>query len=74
MLWFPSLSDILDAWNNWKLYGDATSAMLIAASIFDWLPTVAAAFSLIWVLIRIYETQTVQWLLYGKNGWNVPKD
>ena len=36
------------------------------ASLIGWLPAVAAALTVIWTLIRIYETRTVQRFLYGK--------
>lgn len=65
--------DLMNAVNDWRTYGDATSLMLIAASIADWLPPVAAALSIVWVSIRIYETDTVQNIIWnikhrGKHG------
>ena len=37
-------------------------------AIAAWLPPVSALASLIWALIRIYETETVQKLLNKKKG------
>jgi hypothetical protein len=42
---------------------DAISISGVIATIAGWLPALAALFSIIWTLIRIYETKTVQkWL------------
>ena len=42
---------------------DAVSIGGVAMTLAGWLPAVAALFSLIWSLIRIYETKTIQgWL------------
>lgn len=49
-----------------KNVGDWASAMLVLATLADILPAVAALLSIIWMLIRIYETCTVQRWLYGK--------
>lgn len=49
-----------------KPYGDATSLMLILGTFAAWLPPVASVLSIIWVLIRIYETDTIQNFLYHK--------
>lgn len=45
---------------------DAASVGVVALSFFDWLPKIAALLSVIWVCIRIYETDTVQRLLGRK--------
>lgn len=48
---------------------DAYSIGLILATMVEWLPPVAALFSIIWVGIRIYETKTVQcWINCYKYG------
>ena len=39
---------------------DTLSVATVLASLAAWLPPVAAAASLIWTLIRIWETKTVQ--------------
>ncbi|MFZ6757970.1 hypothetical protein ACO0K9_12245 [Undibacterium sp. Ji50W] len=42
---------------------DAISVGTIVATLAGWLPAMAALASLVWSLIRIYETKTVQsWL------------
>lgn len=46
-----------------KTVFDGLSIASVIASLAGYLPTIAAAASLIWTLIRIYETRTVQrWL------------
>jgi hypothetical protein len=42
---------------------DAVAIGTVVATIAGWLPAVAAALSIIWTLIRIFETKTVQRLL-----------
>ena len=39
---------------------DASSIAVVAGTLINWLPATAAAASLIWSAIRIYETETVQ--------------
>lgn len=46
-----------------KHVGDALSISLVLATIAAWLPAIAALFSIIWTLIRIYETSTVRNLI-----------
>jgi hypothetical protein len=42
---------------------DGASIATVMGTLMSWLPAVAAIFSIIWTLIRIYETKTVQgWL------------
>lgn len=42
---------------------DGVSVAAAVATFFAWLPPLAALASLVWTLIRIYETRTVQgWL------------
>lgn len=45
---------------------DAVSLVTVVGTIMQWLPAVAAVFTIIWTGIRIYETDTVQKLL-GKD-------
>ena len=46
---------------------DAASVGAAFAALAGWLPVAAAAASLIWTVIRIYETKTVQaWINKGK--------
>lgn len=46
---------------------DWTSIGIVLGSLVQVLPSIAAALSIVWTLIRIYETKTVQrWLGRGK--------
>ncbi len=46
---------------------DWTSIGIAFGSLIQILPSIAAALSIVWTLIRIYETKTVQrWLGKGK--------
>jgi|TARA_R110000824_G_scaffold50908_1_gene141917 hypothetical protein len=42
---------------------DGASVTIAVSSLASWLPPAAAFFTIIWSLIRIYETKTVQRLL-----------
>ena len=39
---------------------DGLSISVVVATIMNWLPAIAALFTIIWTIIRIYETQSVQ--------------
>jgi hypothetical protein len=39
---------------------DAVSAGVVVGALVDWLPPMAAAFTIVWTGIRIYETKTAQ--------------
>lgn len=55
--------------NHLPAWVDAISIGTVLATLAGWLPSMAAAASLIWTVIRIYETKTVQgWLKGRKNG------
>jgi hypothetical protein len=43
-----------------KHVGDAASAFVVVGAIVNWLPPVAALLTIIWTLIRIFESATVQ--------------
>jgi len=43
-----------------KVIVDASSIAVVAGTLIDWLPAVAALASLVWTTIRIYETETFQ--------------
>jgi len=43
-----------------KTIVDLSSVTVVLATLVEWLPAAAALASLIWSIIRIYETQTVQ--------------
>lgn len=43
--------------------GDGLSLVVVIGTLAQWLPSIAAAVSIVWGLIRIWETRTVQgWL------------
>ena len=46
-----------------KITGDILSVATVLGTLAQWLPAVAALFTVIWTVIRIYETKTVQGLL-----------
>lgn len=51
---------------DFKHLFDGLSVGTVLATLAGWLPAIAAALSIVWTLIRIFETKTVQrWL--GKN-------
>jgi hypothetical protein len=45
---------------------DAASLFTVLGTLVDFLPAVAAAFTIVWTLIRIWETETVQKLFRKK--------
>ncbi len=47
---------------------DVVSLSTVLAAIVGWLPAVAAALSIVWTVIRIWETKTVRNIAY-KLGW-----
>ena len=50
-----------------KNFIDGASIVTVLGTIMNWLPAVAALFSIVWTAIRIYETKTVQgWIKKGK--------
>lgn len=60
------IKEVINTLASWRVAGDGTSLMIILASFADWLPSVAALLSITWLLIRIYETDTLQQLLYRR--------
>jgi hypothetical protein len=47
---------------------DGLSLLTVLGTLMDWLPAVAALLSIIWTLLRIYESKTVQGLLGKKDA------
>lgn len=43
-----------------KYAGDAVSVAVLGGTLLKWLPALAALFTIVWTLIRIWETKTVQ--------------
>ena len=46
---------------------DAASVVTVVGALNEWLPPLAALFTIIWTSIRIYETRTIQGILFGKD-------
>jgi hypothetical protein len=58
---FKEIMDKIDAVNeHTKSVIDWTSIGIAFGSLMQILPSIAAALSILWTLIRIYETKTVQ--------------
>ena len=51
-----------------KTAGDVVAASVTVATILEWLPALAALFTIIWTAIRIWETATVQSLVLRIKG------
>ena len=49
---------------------DGLSLVTVLGTLMNWLPAVAALLSIIWTLLRIYESATVQKLLGKKDAVN----
>lgn len=55
------------SYETFKTTGDVLSVSTIVATLANWLPAGAAFFTIVWTLIRIYETKTVQrWIYRGQ--------
>ena len=60
-----------DSHETTKHVVDALSIMTVVGTLVEMLPSIAAIFTIVWTVIRIWETETVQTLL-GRNS--APKD
>jgi hypothetical protein len=47
---------------------DALSIMTVVGTLVEMLPSIAALFTIVWTLIRIWETETVQNLFERKGN------
>ena len=56
-----------DSHETTKHVVDALSIMTVIGTLVEMLPSIAAIFTIVWTLIRIWETTTVQNLL-GRKG------
>ena len=45
---------------------DVVAVTTTVSTLMGWIPAVAAAFSIIWTVIRIFETKTIQNLIHKK--------
>lgn len=59
---------------NSKLAFDGLSVSTVVAALAGWLPVIAALASLVWTLIRIYETKTVQEFLLKRRKKKATRD
>ena len=57
------MSNVTDASEQAKNVVDAISIGTVAGTLAGVLPSMAAIFTIVWTVIRIYETKTVQKLL-----------
>jgi hypothetical protein len=56
-----------DSHETTKHVVDALSIMTVVGTLVEMLPSIAAIFTIVWTVIRIWETKTVQTLL-GRTG------
>jgi hypothetical protein len=56
-----------DSHETTKHVVDALSIMTVVGTLVEMLPSIAAIFTIVWTVIRIWETATVQNLL-GRKG------
>jgi hypothetical protein len=56
-----------DSHETTKHVVDALSIMTVVGTLVEMLPSIAAIFTIVWTVIRIWETKTVQNLL-GRTG------
>jgi hypothetical protein len=49
-----------------KVAVDALAVTTTVSTLMGWIPAVAAALSIIWTIIRIFETETIQNLIHKK--------
>jgi hypothetical protein len=56
-----------DSHETTKHVVDALSIMTVVGTLVEMLPSIAAIFTIVWTVIRIWETETVQNLL-GRKG------
>jgi hypothetical protein len=49
-----------------KVAVDALAVTTTVSTLMGWIPAVAAALSIIWTVIRIFETNTIQNLIHKK--------
>ena len=59
---------------EFKTAGDAASVLTLLGTLANALPAIAAVFTIVWTIIRIYETKTVQdWIAKYKKGPEPPR-
>jgi hypothetical protein len=60
-------ADMSESHETAKHVVDALSIMTVVGTLVEMLPSIAAIFTIVWTLIRIWETETVQ-NLFGRKG------
>ena len=53
---------------TWKHIIDGASILTVIGTLVEFLPALSAILSIVWVAIRIYETETVQKLVNRKKA------
>ena len=48
---------------------DALAVTTTVSTLMGWLPAVAAALSIVWTVVRIFETNTIQNLIHRKKDF-----
>lgn len=68
LLWPTHKDNILlkELTTNEKHFGDGLSILMVAGTLTNYLPSIAAILTIIWTVIRIFETDTVQKFLNGE--------
>ncbi len=54
-------------------FGNGASGVAIVSTMFGWLPPAAALIAIVWYLIQIYESVTVQKWLAGKRARKIAR-
>ena len=60
-------ADMSESHETAKHVVDALSIMTVVGTLVEMLPSIAALFTIVWTVIRIWETETVQ-NLFGRKG------
>ena len=60
-------SEIIDNLSINRITGDTISIGTLLGTLAGWLPNIASIVTIVWMLIRIYETKTVQKFLGRSN-------
>lgn len=52
---------------------DVIAAGITVGALAQWLPPIAAAFTTLWVLVRLAESATVRTAIFRVTGWDIGK-
>lgn len=53
---------------------DGVSLLTVIGTLVEFLPAVSALLSIVWMCIRIYETETIQKLVHGEEKKDASKE